>query len=62
MSGLHWTYDEWEANTVEKIVSVALAVSEENRGDWLRVQIRLAIAQALSHGRSGRGNNDPVAS
>ena len=60
MDDAHWTYDEWAANTVEKIVSVALAVSEDHRGDWLRVQIELALAQALLHGRSGRSNSDPV--
>ncbi len=39
----YWTYDEWVAQTVEKIVSVSLTIPEENRTDWLRLQIGLAI-------------------
>jgi hypothetical protein len=60
MSDQHWTYDEWEANTVEKIVTMGLALPDERRADWLRLQIGLAIKHSLRHGRSGRGDHDPV--
>ncbi len=62
MSGGHWTYEEWEKHTIDKIVRVAMAVSEEDREDWLRVQIKAAIRQSLAHGRSGRSDTDPVRS
>ncbi|MBS0298160.1 MAG: hypothetical protein JSR45_17815 [Proteobacteria bacterium] len=58
----YWTYAQWLEATVQKIVRVADSpISREDRVAWLDVQIRLAIAQALRHGRSGRGDNDPVA-
>ncbi|MBC9032144.1 hypothetical protein IAG41_07055 [Sphingomonas sp. JC676] len=60
MSGEHWTYNEWATNTVEKIVVMGLAAPEEHRADWLRLQIGSAIEQALRHGRSGLGDDDPV--
>jgi len=58
----HFTYDEWAAHTVEKIVSMGLPLPEEHRADYLRLQISLALNQALRHGRSGRSNDEPVAS
>jgi hypothetical protein len=60
MSDEHWTYDEWAANTVEKIVTMGLALPDEHRADWLRLQIGLAIKHSLRHGRSGRADHDPV--
>ena len=62
MSGEHWTYNEWATNTVEKIVTMGLALPEVHRADWLRLQIGLAINQSLRHGRSDRGDDDPVMS
>jgi hypothetical protein len=62
MSGHHWTYEEWSANTVEKIVTTGLTLPEEHRADWLRLQISLGLNQSLRHGRSGRGDQDPVVS
>jgi len=60
MSGEHWTYSEWAENTIEKIVTMGLALPEEHRADWLRLQIGLAIKHAVRHGRSGLGDDDPV--
>ena len=60
MSSNHWTYTEWKHQTVEKIVSLSLAAPEEHRADYMRVQIGLAIKQALAHGRSGRADDDPI--
>jgi hypothetical protein len=57
----YWTFKEWQAETVNKIVTQGLSASEEHREDYLRVQIEAAIRQALRHGRSGRSDNDPVA-
>ncbi len=58
--GEHWTYEQWVEQTVDKIVHVGLTTPEEDRADWLRLQIGLAIGQALRHGRSGRSDSDPV--
>jgi hypothetical protein len=60
MCGEHWTFSEWERRTIDKIVAMGLAVPEEHRADYLRLQIALAIEQALRHGRSGRADDDPV--
>lgn len=62
MSDDHWTYRQWENNTVEKIVAMGLAIDDANRADYLRVQIRSAIRQALRHGQSGRTEDEPVIS
>jgi hypothetical protein len=57
----YWTFSEWVENTINKIVTVGRSAPEEHRADWLNVQIRVAIMQALRHGRSGRADDDPVA-
>ena len=57
----YWTFSQWTDATVRKIVRVADGASREDRVAWLDVQIRLAIMQALRHGRSGRADDDPVA-
>jgi hypothetical protein len=62
MNDDHWAYNEWEDATVERIVAMGLSAPNEHRADFLRVQIRLAIRQALRHGRSGLSDTDPVAS
>lgn len=59
--GHYWTYREWLKHTVDKIVTLGLAVPDpQNREGYLRVKIEAAIAQSLRHGRSGRGDDDPV--
>jgi hypothetical protein len=60
MNDGHWTYSEWEKNTIEKIVTMGLAAPDKDHADYLRVQIRSAIQQAFRHGRSGRAKDDPV--
>ncbi|KTW01655.1 hypothetical protein SB4_05710 [Sphingomonas sanguinis] len=62
MSNDHWTFAQWEENTVEKIANAASSADIEHRADYLRVQIKLAIRQALRHGRSGQSDDDPVVS
>lgn len=61
MIGEHWTFAEWEQATIERIVAMGLAAPIEHRADYLHLQIGLAIQKALRHGRSGRGDHDPVA-
>jgi hypothetical protein len=56
----HWTFNEWVEATVHKIATMGVAAPEEHRADYLNVQIRSAILQALRHGRSGRGDDEPV--
>jgi hypothetical protein len=60
MDSDHWTYAEWEANTVEKIVIMGLNAPDEHRADYLRVQITAVVRQALRHGQSGRSEGEPV--
>ena len=57
----YWTFSEWLAETVNKIVALGLSAPEEDRADYLRVQIEAAIRQAFRHGQSGRSENDPIA-
>lgn len=70
----YWTYREWVRHTVNKIANIAFgplervnsltghanSIGERDREGYLRVQIEAAIAQSLRHGRSGRGDDDPV--
>ena len=56
----YWTFREWKHHTIEKILGMGLAVPEEHRADYLRLQVDLAIEQALRHGRSGLGDDEPV--
>jgi len=70
----YFTYAEWEQWAVDKITNIAFGhlelvntltgrshpIDEKDREGYLRVQIEAVIQQALRHGRSGRGNNDPV--
>jgi hypothetical protein len=56
----YWTYREWVEATVEKIVAVGISAPQEHQAAWFDVQIRVAIAQALRHGRSGKADDDPV--
>jgi len=56
----YWTFSEWVEATVGKIVRVADSASAKDRADWLDVQIRAAIMQALRHSRSGRADDEPV--
>jgi hypothetical protein len=56
----HWTYQQWEDATVEKIATLGAAAPEEHRADYLRVQVRAAIRQALRHGRSGLTDDEPA--
>ena len=60
MSTDHWTYLQWEDATVEKVAALGAATPEQHRADYLRVQVRSAIRQALRHGRSGRGDDEAV--
>lgn len=70
----YFTYNEWEKWAVDKIANIAFGrlrrvdavtgelspIDQQDREDYLRVQIEAVIRQALRHGRSGRGNDDPV--
>jgi hypothetical protein len=57
----YWTYREWLQHTVGKIAVAGSRVSDlEDREAYLRVQIEAAILKSLSHGRSGRSDDEPV--
>ena len=70
----YFTYAEWERWMVGKITNIAFgqlervnsvtggvhSIDQADREGYLRVQIEAAIQQALRHGRSGRGDDDPV--
>jgi len=57
---LYWTYSQWLNETVNKIAVLGSSAPEEDRADYLRVQVKAAIQQALRHGRSGQSDDDPV--
>jgi hypothetical protein len=56
----HWTFSEWREETTRKIARAALTLPTEHRGDYVAVQVKAAIDQALRHGRSDRTDDDPV--
>jgi hypothetical protein len=70
----YFTYAEWEQWATNKLTDIAFGdlqrvntltghsrpIDRKDREEYLRVQIEAVIQQALRHGRSGRGNNDPV--
>jgi hypothetical protein len=57
----YFTFREWKDATVDKIVTLGLYhTPEAHRDRYIRTQIESAIRQALRHGRSGRGEDDPV--
>jgi hypothetical protein len=56
----YWTFSEWLRETVNKIVIFGLSAPEEQREDYLRVQIEAAFRQALRHGKAGKSDDDPV--
>lgn len=59
----YWTYKGLEKHAVDKIAGIAFhykLTEESTREDYLRVQTLSMIRKALRHGRSGRGNDDPV--
>ena len=60
----HFTYSEWEKWAVNKIAEIASGrmklIDEKYREDYLRVQVQGMIRHALAHGRSGRGDDDPI--
>ena len=55
-----WTFRQWAELESDRITELGLAAPAEHRADWFKAQIRLAIAQALRHGRSGRTEDDEL--
>jgi hypothetical protein len=57
----YWTFRDWLAATVDKIATRTIKhTPPEHQEGYLRVQLEVAIKQALRHGRSGRSDDDPV--
>jgi hypothetical protein len=70
----YFTYAEWERWVIDKITNIAFGqlnrvnsgtgesrpIEQTDREGYLRVQIEAAIRQGVRHGRSGRGEDDPV--
>jgi len=57
----HMTYAEWVEDRLRKITREMLSISREDFIPYIDVQVRAAIQQARRHGRSGRGDDEPVA-
>ena len=55
-----FTYRQWAAHEADRITELGLAAPTEDQADWFEVQIRLAMAKALRHGRSGRADDDKL--
>ena len=53
------TFAEWVPFEANRIVEMGLAVPDEHRGDYMRVQIQAALLKAAAHFRDGLGSDDP---
>jgi hypothetical protein len=47
------TFAEWINFEAERIVHMGALVAEENRADYMVVQIQAALKKAYAHGRDG---------
>jgi hypothetical protein len=53
------TFAEWVPFEANRIVELGLAVSNEHRADYMRVQIEAALRKVAAHFRDGLGSDDP---
>jgi hypothetical protein len=52
-------FTEWTEFEANRIVHLGALVPEEERADYMRVQIEGAIRKAFAHGRDGLTERDP---
>jgi hypothetical protein len=53
------TFAEWINFEADRIVHMGALVAEEDRADYVRVQIEAALRKAFAHGRDGLSDREP---
>ena len=53
------TFAEWVPFEANRIVEMGLAIPDNDRADYMRVQIEAALRKAAAHFRDGLGSDDP---
>ena len=59
MSDNALTFAQWIEFEAARIVRMGLSLPEEDRADYMRVQIEGALWKATYHGRDGLRDDDP---
>ncbi|HEY0629865.1 MAG TPA: hypothetical protein VGD23_11115 [Sphingomicrobium sp.] len=54
----NFTFGEWRDHRVERFVELALATPEEHRADYMRVQAKSLVDDALKFSRAGLQDDD----
>jgi hypothetical protein len=54
------TFAEWRKHRVERFVGLALSAPEEHRADYMRVQAKSLVDDALKFSRAGLQDDDPM--
>jgi hypothetical protein len=54
------TFAEWRNRRVERFVELALTAPEEHRADYMRVQAKSLVDDALRFSRAGLQDGDPM--
>jgi hypothetical protein len=54
------TFAEWRNHRVERFVALALTAPEEHRADYMRVQAKSLVDDALMFSRAGVQDHDPM--
>lgn len=54
----NFTFAEWRAHRVERFVFLALSTPEEHRADYMRVQAKSLVDDALRFSRAGLQDDD----
>jgi hypothetical protein len=51
-------FGEWITFEANRIVTLGLKAPEEQRSDYMRIQIEAALSKAFAHGRDGLQKSD----
>jgi hypothetical protein len=54
------TFREWCAHRVKRFVELSLATPDEHRADYMQVQAKSLVDDALHFSRSGLQDDDPM--
>lgn len=54
------TFAEWRAHRVKRFVELALAAPDEYRADYMHVQAKSLVDDALMFSRAGLQDDDPM--
>ena len=56
----HMTFAQWRAKRLERFVSLVSLAPEEHRADYMRVQAKSLVDDALKFSRDGLCDDDPM--